>query len=50
MLKISEDNRNVITNIREIRKVDSINFVYEDGGQLFSSNLKDVVLKILKES
>lgn len=48
MLKMSTNNHDVITNLRSLKKIDNINFVFEDGGQLFSSNLKDTVKLIMK--
>lgn len=49
MLKNLDNNETLITNVREIKKLDDINFIYEYGERLFSSNLKETVLKILKE-
>lgn len=39
-----------IRNIRTLQKLDNIQFVFHEDGKMLSSNLKDVVLKIIKEN
>lgn len=38
-----------VRNIKSLNKVDNIQFIFNEEGKLFSTNLKDVVKKIVEE-